>query len=955
MMIRTITTICSSTNSPGPEEGIDHLFLLPERVLGMDGVQLRKDLAALDFKVQLLQSAPSGNVWLSGGGSNHEVNGQLSSTQNSSSQNAKAQPPRTKDSASQQQIDRDERLRIIKEKQNEERQRKLEELKQQALAAQKFRERTEEERRRRIEDLRNRENDRRHQVEERKRLIMEAEKDRREAILRRNMEREARIESKKKMERSSIVFAFGSSTPRMLEPTDSGSTYWASRRATSTTNVMSMSVACPGPLTRRSSERELANGNKKRATSAGGLLDRKGDDRKPLDSIYEVLCWDNNYPFNSTTTSLITNVNNSSICGISNYPVIFGEGKENNASEVGATLLTQRSAARRKTDLMPTVPSRDATQSSCVSRNSSVCSSRRSPGRAFSMTRLDQLSQPRKPKTILTEQKGLSEANTDMSKSMTHLAGRSSGGGSGGSGADAGEKSQSLKRCATSKSMVHLGPPRMTRAERLRKLAREGNSSSAPTSAKRQATSPPGSRSGETTPRPQSALSQHSGSSGVGPVRPRPMTAPSRKARPNSIAVTGVTSIADSVKQSGSGGGGKSPLSENRPPVPKVHVTKKYSSKGDAAAGRKISSDKPKSSKSSTSTTPKETPIHSPTVELSTENSFSESESGDRIQTTVKTETTISVTSSSDKLGHHVVSETVVEQKSDDTEGVCDSTECDMTGSMTSSQIRRITTEEEAKAALAERRRLAREQAEREAKLEQQRLEAERLAEEERLRREEEEQRRMEEEQLRLLEEAKKSEEERLRQAIEEAKKREEEERQRKEAELKSKLEKEEAERKAKEEAERQRIEKEERQKKEEEARLVRKKRVEDIMSRTRANRSTPKATPTKDNNSENNEENLNGVNNKEIFDNTNNNSNEQFLISERGENGSSNNLNSKQNGVHSVTPSNVTSNLLDLSDFDVINTNMISGATVSSQIIDIPVGKDNYNSNKQDISDLLS
>lgn len=43
-------------------------------------------------------------------------------------------------------------------------------------------------------------------------------------------------------------------------------------------------------------------------------------------------------------------------------------------------------------------------------------------------------------------------------------------------------------------------------------------------------------------------------------------------------------------------------------------------------------------------------------------------------------------------------------------------------GSMTSSQIRRITTEEEAKAALAERRRLAREQAEREAELEQQRL-----------------------------------------------------------------------------------------------------------------------------------------------------------------------------------------------------------------------------------------
>lgn len=64
MMLRTIATICTSTSNQGPQEGIDHLFLLPERVLGMDSVQLRKDLAALDFKVQLLQSAPSGNVWL---------------------------------------------------------------------------------------------------------------------------------------------------------------------------------------------------------------------------------------------------------------------------------------------------------------------------------------------------------------------------------------------------------------------------------------------------------------------------------------------------------------------------------------------------------------------------------------------------------------------------------------------------------------------------------------------------------------------------------------------------------------------------------------------------------------------------------------------------------------------------------------------------------------------------
>ena len=59
----------------------------------------------------------------------------------------------------------------------------------------------------------------------------------------------------------------------MLEPADTGgSTFWGTRRATSTTNVMMFPNALP--LTRRSSERELDN-NKKRATSAGGL------DRKP--------------------------------------------------------------------------------------------------------------------------------------------------------------------------------------------------------------------------------------------------------------------------------------------------------------------------------------------------------------------------------------------------------------------------------------------------------------------------------------------------------------------------------------------------------------------------------------------------------------------------------------------------------------------------------------------------
>jgi len=87
-----------------------------------------------------------------------------------------------------------------------------------------------------------------------------------------------------------------------------------------------------------------------------------------------------------------------------------------------------------------------------------------------------------------------------------------------------------------------------------------------------------------------------------------------------------------------------------------------------------------------------------------------------------------------------------------------------MTASM---MAKKITTEEEAKAALAERRRLAREEAERQAELERQRLEAERLAEIKAQEEEAERQRLFEEESTRLAEEQRRGEEERLRKAIE--------------------------------------------------------------------------------------------------------------------------------------------------------------------------------------------
>ncbi|XP_022178064.1 ensconsin-like isoform X19 [Myzus persicae] len=556
--------------------------------------------------------------------------------------------------------DREERLRLVREKHDEERQRKLDELKQQALAVQRYREQKEEERRRRLDEMRSRDSERRQQVEERKRQLFEAEREKRDAILKKNLEREARIVSKRRNERSSIVFAFGSSTPRMLEPSETGGSYWASRRATSTSNVMMLSSTTPmGPLTRRSSERELNEcSGKKRAASAGGLSNRSTDEyNNKRHSVMDVLRWsDMCYPV------------------IPEYPVDVGcEGGDGSA---------ERRAARRKTDLMPTIVSpRDLTP---CSRPGSSSSSRRSPGM----------------------------------------------------------------------------------------------------------------KSGEMTPnRPQSSMSQSS--TGPLPTQPRsrPVATP-RKPRPISIAVTGVTSDPPA----------KSPATGERPPLPKVNVTKK--SITPKVETKKFPND---NTKQQTSTAVKD----------KNKNAKNSTETSDNVESSNQHHTTSVVSKDEDSRENSIQG------------SVNDLAECDMTASMLATK-QKISTEEEAKAALAERRKLAREQAERDAELERQRLEAERLAEEERLRCEEEEQRRQEEEQLRMLEEARKSEELRLQLAIEETKKREEEDKKRKEEEHKLKLEKEEADRKAKEEAEKLRQEMEIKLKKEEEDRQLRRKRVEAIMLRTR-------------------------------------------------------------------------------------------------------------------------
>ncbi|XP_018405032.1 PREDICTED: ensconsin isoform X8 [Cyphomyrmex costatus] len=634
-----------------------------------------------------------------------------------------------------------DRAKLVRERQNEERQRKLEELRQQALAAQRFREQREEERRRRIDELRSRDNDRRNQVEERKRLICEAERERREAILRKNQEREARIEAKKRNERSHIVFAFGSSTPRMLEPADTGgSTFWGTRRATSTTNVMMFSAA--QPLTRRSSEREL-DGSKKRATSAGGLDRKPGEDMRMSSSMYEVFNW------NSSPDPPLT------------------PAKHKRAS----------------------------------------------------------LSLPPTTDIFAVDDKSDSDTRRPM-----------------------------IQRVAS------------------------------------------GIRSGEVTPnspsRPHSSMSQQSASSvGSSNVNLRIRTAASRRPRPASIAGTGVSvtekhNLVDMKL-----------TKDSKPPLPKVHSTPKKPSIPKVAEVRKPTEKLIKNAKSSPRITPKATPLQSPGAEHApfiretnveiikqdenkeTQNVKSEDKNEEKkdqgsektqeanvvesitnntkiatepvlASKQVKDETNLMQENLSGAIAEEppkVVKkeENKQEKKSPEITEIKLEGEADEQIDMSASMIAkiRITTEEEAKAALAERRRLAREQAEREAELERQRQEEEARLEAERLRAEEEEQRRLEEETIRLANEAREAEEQRLQLAIEEAKRREEEDRRKREEEARQKQEKEEAERKAREEAEKQRIEMAERLKKEEEERNARRKRVEAIMLRTRGKNQTNTST----------------------------------------------------------------------------------------------------------------
>ncbi|XP_052566684.1 ensconsin isoform X14 [Culex pipiens pallens] len=777
---------------------LDSLFLVPKCALTYDkAMSLRKDLAAYDFNIRILEDTPRGNVWISG---NRDASVQKQTRPSSANKDRHQRPHSVNhtlhwfacvgedlDSAApatatngygnedELQREREERIKQTKERQNEERQRKLEELKAQALAAQKFREQKEEERRRRMEDLRRRENDRRSQVEERRRAIQEAENERRQYILQKNQERDQRMDAKRRNERSSIQFAFGSSTPRMIETSDSGmcSSFWAHRRATSITNV----AYTGAPLTRRSSERELTDGSsKKRATSASGL-DRSTDDmRRMSSSMYEVFNWASSGAECPKKLTL-------SLAGAG----INIDEPPSRAERAAAAAAVAARKGLRSGEITPNSlnPSRPGSAMSSSTTASGVVYRRSLPASAGSQ---------RKPRPI--------------SIAVTGVSGLAK------------EEKPPLPKSST------------------------GNTSSTSLERKR-------SQSGTSTPAKPAAPDT--------PARKHSSAERPHRVGSNSASARGTPKASSTPLQS------PGPEKANRT----LHDSLVKTGKKQASQ-EQLATPLPKEGSSVSAKSADEKPVE--VVEQKHEEQLTETiaavesvvQEQQIIVTESKTEAEVVAEPEPVKEQPQLVEPDQVanshEEKKDDMKdstvaaplpaavtNLLDAQDGSNGDLMTASMIaKRITTEEEAKAALAERRRLAREEAERQAELERQRIAAEEEAEAQRQYEEEERLRKLEEESIRLAEEARRLEEERLQQAIEEATKREEEEKLRREEEARQKIEREESERKAREEAERQRIEMAERLKKEEKEREERRKRVEAIMSRTRAKGGSATNTPTK-------------------------------------------------------------------------------------------------------------
>ncbi|KAM3960811.1 uncharacterized protein ACR2FA_005116 isoform 7-T7 [Aphomia sociella] len=640
-----------------------------------------------------------------------------------------------------------DRARLARERREAEQRKRLDELRAHAAAAQAQREKRDEERRRRQAEQRARDDDRRQQVgvnipfvEERKRAIWEASVSRREALLQRERDRSERME-RARAARSAPrpAFAFGSSTPRLLEPLDSGGFFWAARStnpidqmnffeslAASTTNVMFASA----PLVRRASALQLDADN-----------DNKDEpDRQPPAAVWS-------------------------------------------------------SVARRRTDLVPTLPAP------------------RAPGRAYSMTRLDKLP-PQRPLHSaspsmhhLNRTRGAGDASVATTPSVSRdstLVGPALAGG------DAPRRPASTPRRPRPASM-HAGTKP---SPGLSIPPGEGK--------------PPPHRK----PKPSKEHDKRGKSTSASPGRPLSPHRNDRASAEHELVKSSTSSVSERDK---------SQLSA-------LEVTQKLEAlqihNGEHHAHNQNLDDKVNENKESIVVEVNKTKHEVKSVDIKSEELKpveKDVKPREEEKPAVKKEELKVEKKEEPKVVEKKVEQKVVEKKEEHKvderreekkEPSQEKTdESEMTASMSA---RRITTEEEAKAALAERRRRAREELERQAELERQRLQREAEEEAERQRLEEERQRREEEEARELARLQRAQEEDKLRRAIQaqqQAEREEAERASRSEAERAARAREEEDKRRAAELAEllrRQDAEREERE------RVARKQRVEAIMARTR-------------------------------------------------------------------------------------------------------------------------
>ncbi|XP_042147668.1 ensconsin isoform X21 [Ixodes scapularis] len=655
----------------------------------------------------------------------------------------------------QQQVSREERLRLVKERQEEERARRLQELEQHSQASQHYREQQEVERRRRIEELRVRDHERRQQVEERKRLIWEAEHERKEALLKRNMERECKLEARRNANRMSMSFAFGSSTPRTFD------------LDLATMGSAGAPVLMSAPSPRKADETDFES-SRKRAASAYNLCQAAGDD-----------------PMTRSMTAL---------------PSQHGRG-------------------RRKTDLMPVIPWNRGTSATSRSR-SPTAGGPAPPPAAGGKEQQQQQQSPSRPRSSLSVASEHSMASSQMSASVVL-------------------RPRAPPRKPRPLSIAGTIPDKALQSRQSRPPDRP-----APTLSEKNVRArasgaeqmlPP-----EVPPKPAHLRKPH---------KPQPpASSPLRREQRAPVPPARAPKDTKEASPSPAPTAPPIPVALVAPTVPTAVVEPSAPVKKDAAVpatASAIQSDAPVPTATVAPTVAPTAPAVAPVapaapvfpavptaaaaVPTPEAPVGPVAEPARPAQVAVESVVFKEVTT---KPEREPSAEPCPKQPSQVKEGEPSSEARAEEGPAKAPS--RVISEEEARALLAEKRRLAREQAEREAELERQRQEELRRQEEERLRLEEEEQRRFEEEQIRLAAEFRRQEEEKLRRAIEEQEKREAEERQRRELEAQQKAEREEQERKAREEAEKQRKELEERLKREEAERAERKKRVEEIMSRTR-------------------------------------------------------------------------------------------------------------------------